>query len=493
MSGPLAAQSERPLSVIDWLDQQVTTPAAVQAAPVAQTGLTPDVTVTPLDDAALRAVGLVPSSITGLPADLWTGSDASQLVKQLNKIALPRLPAAQSLLFSLVLGEALPASDDDGSFDLARIDTLIRMGALEPALALVEIAGPDQNTAYFERYRDLQLISGETEQMCERLLANPRLTMEADLDVYCHARIGDYETAVLLYGTSNALGLFDTQKSNALARFLDPELFEGEPALPQPQAPDALMFALFDAEGERFTTRRWPRIYAHADLDPRAGWKSQLEAAERLAETGVLPENRLLGLYTSRQPAASGGIWDRVSAIQRLDQAVRARSPSAVAKTLPAAWSAARAARIERPIAALFAEMLQDVPLTGTVAELAFDLMLMSPLYEDAADVFPEIAQMRPVARGLASGNLQDVTGRGALEQALVDAFTRTPADVDIMRTARGGALGTALLDTLALLNDGEAGDLARLPVALATLRALGLEDTARQAALQMLLLEDRT
>ena len=491
LSGPAAAQSEKPLSVIDWLDQQVAAPAVIQSDPVAQTGLTPDVTVTPLDGAATRVVGLVPSNVTGLPSDLWTNSESAALVRQLNKMTLPRLPAAQSLLFSLVLGEVLPPSDDNGAFDLARVDTLIRMGALEPALALLEIAGPDKDAAHFERYRDLQLISGETEQMCALLIANPKLTSDPGLEVYCHARSGDYDTAVLLYGTSNALGLFDTQKANALARFLDPELFEGKPALPRPQKPDALMFALFDAEGERLTTRSWPRIYAHADLNPRAGWKSQLEAAERLAETGALPENRLLGLYTSRRPAASGGIWDRVSAIQRLDQAVRARSVTAVTKTLPPAWTAARAARIERPIAALFAEPLQDVPVTGDVAKRVFELILMSPHYENAATAFPDVAKQYPVAHGLASGNLQGITGNGSLEQALVDAFTRTPADIDIMRTARGGALGTALLDTLSLLNDGAAGDMARLPVALATLRALGLEDTARQAALQILLLED--
>ncbi len=485
------AQSEKPLSVIDWLDQQATTPAVVQEPPIKTTDEAPVVVVTTLDEPSTRVIGLVPSSVTGLPKELWASSDAPTLVEKLEKIALPRLPAAQSLLFSLILGEALPPTNDQGAFDLARVDALIRMGALEPALALLELAGPDQTVAHFERYRDLQLISGDAEQMCARLFVNPRLTRDPGLEVYCRARSGDYETAVLLFGTSDALGLFNRRKSDALTRFLDPELFEGEPPLSGPDSPDALMFALFDAEGERLATRGWPRIYAHADLDPRAGWKAQLEAAERLAETGALPENRLLGLYTSQQPAASGGIWDRVSAVQRLDQAVRSGSAAAITKTLPAAWAAARAARIERPIATLFAEPLKGVELSGQVAEGAFELMLMSPLYEEAAEAFPEAAQLQPVASGLAAGNLQGVTGNGALEQALIAGFTRTPADTDIMLAAQSGTLGTALLDTLSLLNDGAAGDLGRLPVALATLRALGLEDTARQAALQVLLLEE--
>ena len=41
-------------------------------------------------------------------------------------------------------------------------------------------------------------------------------------------------------------------------------------------------------------------------------------------------------------------------------------------------------------------------------------------------------------------------------------------------------------------MDDGAAGDLRALTEALATLRAVGLEDTARRAALQIALLDTR-
>ena len=57
---------------------------------------------------------------------------------------------------------------------------------------------------------------------------------------------------------------------------------------------------------------------------------------------------------------------------------------------------------------------------------------------------------------------------------------------------AQKGQLGEALLMTLDALHDGARGDSLGLRDALGTLRALGLEDTARRASLQILLLDRR-
>jgi hypothetical protein len=55
---------------------------------------------------------------------------------------------------------------------------------------------------------------------------------------------------------------------------------------------------------------------------------------------------------------------------------------------------------------------------------------------------------------------------------------------------ARDNRLGEVILQVLAMLQKGAQGDTTAMRDALATLRALGLEDTARRAALQSLLLE---
>jgi len=162
-----AAEDGAPLSAIDWLSQN---PAPVAAAPViapppepdvAGSAAVPTVTVTPLEGAAPRQVGLVPGDVTGLPASLWRGADGARTAARLERLRVPSLPAAQALLYKVLLAEADPPSTGAGDLIAARIDTLMRMGALEPALALARQAGPPADVAEFERFFDAALLAGQ--------------------------------------------------------------------------------------------------------------------------------------------------------------------------------------------------------------------------------------------------------------------------------------------------------------------------------------------
>ena len=147
--------------------------------------------------------------------------------------------------------------------------------------------------------------------------------------------LGDWRAASLTLGTANALGLVTDEEDALLLRFLDPDLFEGDPILTIPRATTPLTFRLYEAIGEGRATTGLPLAFAHADLEERAGWKARLDAAERLARTAALSENRLLGIYFEGKPSASGMIWDRVAALQAFDTALEREETNALADTLP--------------------------------------------------------------------------------------------------------------------------------------------------------------
>tara|TARA_R110000787_G_scaffold188261_1_gene300065 strand:- start:740 stop:1804 length:1065 start_codon:yes stop_codon:yes gene_type:complete len=351
----------------------------------------------------------------------------------------------------------------------------------------------------FDLWAELSLLVGTEDTACGALSREPHLTQDMGLGIFCAARNGDWDTAALTFGSARALSLLPRQTLDVLDRFLNPDLFEESPPLPAPRSMDPLTFRLFETIGEPLPTGPLPRTYAVADLRDIAGWKSQLEAAERLTRAGALPDNRLLGLYTDRQPAASGGIWDRVRAIQRFDTALSADSADAVAKTLPDAWNEMHNNALEVSFAALFQERLAPVALSGRAAELQARVGLLSPDYEAVAASLPEslslgddTALIRAVARGEVDTTTFGIPPDTALPRAIYDAFSTPRPREDWIAMARTGRLGEALLETLYALQDGARGDSLGLRDALGTLRALGLEDTARRAALQILLL-DRT
>ena len=504
-----AAQSQdttpqAPLSVIDWLERQSTAPGqvdptpsttvtpALDEPPVASSGLAPEVTVTTLGSGAPRQIGLVPANVTGLPNDLWWGSSLQKLVKQINSLPELHLPAAQALMYTVLLAEAQAPQGQASAGDtlaLARVQKMLDLGALDPAMSLIEQAGVTTSSAHFDLWMQISLLLGVEDRACAALTSAPHLTQEYGTRILCSARDGRWENAALTYGSAKALGLLPPEKLDLLDRFLNPDLFENATPLPAPREMDPLSFRLFESIGEAKPTGPLPRAYAVADLRDLAGWKAQLEAAERLTRAGALPDNRLLGLYTDRSPAASGRIWDRVAALQRFETALGTGSAEAVAKTLPIVWSEMKKAELETAFAGLFAEQLAEFELPAQAARIAFEVGLLSPRYEATA---AQVAPMPETAflRAIALGEVTTSRPQEAIAAAVHAAFTDAAPLVNLTQKAHEKQLGSAILALLSLLEDGMNGDAKGLQDALATLRVLGLEDTARRAALQVLLLE---
>ena len=73
---------------------------------------------------------------------------------------------------------------------------------------------------------------------------------------------------------------------------------------------------------------------------------------------------------------------------------------------------------------------------------------------------------------------------------AIYAACTTAPPAPEQEALARNGNLGEALLQSLATFNAGFAGDMNALTDTLALWRLVGLENIARRAALQLLILD---
>ena len=495
---PVATAAQEPLSAIDWLDAPVSVSVAAprsvspDEAPIAKGVVTPDVAVMPLGAQRSDSVGLLPSATTGLPPDIWLASTTATLTAQLSAMPDHALPASQALYYTLLLAEAEAPSDAgaDTAFLIARLDALRSYGAVDPALALLDRAGP-ATPALFDTWLDMALLAGAEDAPCAAMAKRPALTSRYSARVYCTARAGDWPTAALTFETAQSLDLLSPLEADLLAQFLDPETIDTGLDLAPTAGMTPLVFRLYEAMGRPLPTGGLPRAYAMADLRPTAGWKARIEAAERLAQTGALPPNRLLGLYTERKPAASGGVWDRAKAIQRFDAALGSASPARIAATLPEAWRAMRAHGLQIVFAELFGKQLLEHTLPeGPAADLALRIALLSPNYEMAVSM---AAATQPFLAGLAKGAPKAAQASTDMQQAIADAFAATGPSPDHAGLLNTGKLGQAILSAALQLDTAGPRGHAQITSALSTLRAVGLEDTARRAALQLLLLDGRS
>lgn len=516
----------KPLSAIDWLSESVTTPRGATVAPpkqprktgapggtlpssvplphkssgepaVAKSARPAEITASVLGKPSPDGAGLLSSERTGLPHRLWGLSKTDDIAHAISAERIDTLPALQGLMMTLMLAEAEPPVDSGGKGVLlrTRIDKLLDMGALDQALALTGLSGTP-SAEIFRRRFDISLLTGTEDAACDEMQAAPHLAPTLPARIFCLARAGDWQAAALTLDTARALGQVKPDEEELLMRFLDPALADGAEPLPPPSTPTPLVWRMYEAIGEPLPTLGLPLAFSHADLRPQAGWKAQVEAAERLARAGVISPNLLLGLYTERRPAASGGVWDRVEAFQRFDRAMAVRDPAKVAESLPDAWAAISAAELEAAFAALYGLRLSDLTLKGEAAALAFRIGLLSPEYQEVATVRAK-EQPAPDAResfliGLAAGDLRGRTPTDGMSRAIAPAFLAPRITESAQALLDDRRTGEALLQAIDDVGRGVTGDPRGVAEGLSLLRRLGLEDVARRTALELLLLERR-
>ncbi len=499
---PGAGVAESPLSAIDWLSDSLTSPVTppgnghngAKDGPISTNALPGEVSVSDLSGPLPDAIGLLPTSVTGLPSDLWGKSLTGDLAIWLGADRADMLPAMQDLLYTLLLAELdapADASPRGAKLLLARIDTLLSLGALEQARAMLKLL-PSQSPETFRRFFDVSLLLRTEDEACAVLKSSPSLSPTFPARVFCLARGGDWSAAVLSLETGRALGLVSEFEDALLSRFLDPVLFEGEPPLVAPARPSPLVFRLLEAIGEPLPTAGLPLAFAWADLHANTGWRTQIEAAERLVRTGAVDPNRLLGLYSERHPAASGGVWDRVRAIQALERALASRDRQALASALNWAWEEMAGIELEVAFAHLFAHRLSGREMDAPTRALAFRVALLSDGYETAARAYEPQTDRERIARAIATGAPGTVRASDPMVAAIQDGFRADGIPVRLQSLIAGDRLGEAILRAIALFGSGARGNYDELTDALAFFRAVGFEDLARRAALQLIVLDPR-
>ncbi|MCC5985044.1 MAG: hypothetical protein JJU42_11830 [Rhodobacteraceae bacterium] len=524
LDGPGARRDDDPLSAIDWLSDSFTALPAFpdrggSDSPAASDGIRDErIEVHVLGADGAEVVGLFPAERVGLRRDFWGATPAAEIAARLRALRTDTLPVAQTLILRILLAEfdppltapveatmQPPAPDLEGRrapgddpLLLARIDTLRSFGAVEQAMQLAE-SGARMTPPLWQRWFDLALLLGDEERACAALEGQPRLGPGDAARIYCLARQGDWAAAMLGLQTARTLGGLDPVDAALLARFLDAEDADRAGADPVPQIETPLQWRILEAVGEPVYTNALPVAFAHADLRGTAGWRAQIEAAERLTRTGALEPNRLLGLYTGARAAASGGIWDRVRAVEVFERALESGDAAAIGPALERLWQQAQAAELETAFAALFGPRLAGAELSGAAQQIAFDMALLGPDPVAAAEgPRPEGARaafLAAIVTGHPAPDLAAQVQNRATAEAIAAALAPTNAadapvpDTMAARIAQGHH-GDTVLAALERLADGAAGDLRALTDALATLRALGLENVARRAALEAMILQ---
>ena len=505
------AGAKPPLSASDWLSGSLREPDTISSwrpgdpppaelkrrarQQIAPSGAVEPVGVTRLGEGNADSKGTVSARSAGLPGDLWGDSDSAELVR-LIRASNPRLPVLRRLERRLLAAQLRPPrteAGEEGALFLARVDKLLDMGATGAAKELLKAAGPG-DPQRFRRLFDIALLSGDEAEACEIMDRTPGVAPSFPARIFCLAYGGDWAAAALVYHGAEAMGQIEPAMAALLARYLDDAYADSADELSPPQLATPLELRLHEAIGQPLPSSSLPLAFALSDLNENGGWKARLDAAERLARAGAIPASQLRTIYLEQKPAASGGVWDRASAVQKLSDALLDRDPARVAELLPPAFAAMVPAGLGPALAEMVGAETGALGLDGEAGRIALWLALQAAQPQVVQSPPADLPPLDLWLLRFAEGEPQSAPPAGDAEPraALLFPAFLGPSDQDVPEAAARLILerrrGEALLAAMADVDAGLDGDLPRAAQGLRVLRLLGQQEIARQAAVELIL-----
>ena len=129
----------------------------------------------------------------------------------------------------------------------------------------------------------------------------------------------------------------------------------------------------------------------------------------------------------------------------------------AIIKTLPKAWRQMQSVGLGVPFATLFTQRLIESELPSQLHKDVFAILESGTEYEAATALYPATAARHPFRKAVAAGDVDPKLAVSLLEVAIARGFSPGAADATLLKTAKNGALGMALLLFIAscLLSSG--------------------------------------
>ena len=484
LASPLLAQP--PLSAIDWLSKEN---SKFQRSILEEKNIdvekANEINVSTLNPNEYQAVGLLPIYVTGIPTTIWRNSSFDDLEYSFKTMPTFTYSPIQELVYALLLAEARPPLDEPSRYAFLeiRLNKLLNYGAIDPAVALIERASPVPEEMIPLLF-DISLLSSNNLPICDSVFQNTRnRDLQAEL-IYCYARKGDWLTAHLILKTEEVLGELTAHEVSLLDRYLEVDFnVDMNALLPPPELVTPLEYRLYEAIGEPIPAEYLPIQFSQSDLTGENGWRAQVIAAERLSLTGAIPENQILGIYTNHSPGASGGIWARVKAVNDLDAALDNNED--FEEYFQEAWKVFKQTDQLTVFAKLFGLRVFEKNLSQKSKKIAADLLLLTNNFRITGDYW----NSNDIRFGLTTGDFSQVRVSDETEKIILQIFTEPIMPFLVEQKLNQGKLGEVILSALLQFEMGIEGNLKDLSESLSTLNLIGLETTARRAALTHLVL----
>ncbi len=478
-----------------------------------------------LEAPSVEAAGLAGASALGLDDGMWGETTAKRAITLIDAANPTTLYSVNRLLRRVLVAGATPPEGSDGLL-ASRARALIRFGAAEEAASLAGAAGRDPGATLRRARAEAALIVGRDETLCERDVLGAEAPQNDPSDkfwpalrAYCLAQTGDPLAAVAVNAMVE-LGSVDPTDAALLEALVDESLIDYVP-VPHASTLTPLRVAMLRSIGRAnrpaIESAPLPMIAGLFALES-TGAEGALIAAERLEAVGAIDTEILREMYISFANDVERSLGTRAKAVRDADKSPDAKAMGTA--LIDAARSSGEGGFAQ--LARVLAPMAKRLPASKaselhTVGYALRDAMLLGGYAREAGEWSDaqgartreeraDVAAVMAVADADWSREwtrdygdtlrLRTRSGDEHARRALAAlagfgiALRPNLPNEGILKTAREGKVAETLLSAGAAMGQETPLTARTLDTVIRALREIGLEDEARQIAIETMITE---
>jgi len=176
-------------------------------------------------------------------------------------------------------------------------------------------------------------------------------------------------------------------------------------------------------------------------------------------------------------------MWERVNAVNDLDSALERKEN--VEQYFQEAWKIFNRSNQLTVFAKLFGMRVFETNLSPKSKEIAANLLLLTNNFKSTENFW----NSDDIRFGLTRGDFTNVKVSNETEKIILKVFTEASMPFLVEQKLNQGKLGDVIINALLQFETGIEGNLKDFSESLSTLNLIGLETTARRAALTHLVL----
>lgn len=416
-----------------------------------------------------------------LPYYYWSWSEIEEIINKIEQLQLTSNPVTRALTIAVLTSE-MPidiSKPNEAKLYVTRLNKLLEFGQYNEAQKFINKHDADLSLSSSQQY-NLNIIRGNDTLACSQLKLKKLQNGTLKQKIYCLTYENKFNEAQIIFETGKLFEKINIHDQN----IIDILLSNDSSTNIKSNNLEVIDYVILRKKQRIIPLNLIQTPLMFYDLSQAPSHDKKLNLLELLNKDGIILSERLFDAYVERSTSANNATEKRKKCIIDLELAIETNKSEMVRNKLTKCLSLFEKVGLSYS----FSQNYRDIALgevgKGWETPTSIKMRLLTKDYSELLSDFEATSNFKS-AQSIARNDFTKLEDLSGIEKNIIDVFRKPNFDKEYINQIDQGKIGEVIISSINNLNPK---DLNQMQKGLRGLIQAGLEDTAKDIAINYLL-----